>query len=178
MPKEMPEAVYVYYGCTDELPDWAREYLEKAREILRGRLCNVLGEYISCLEIPFNIIKVSKDGKVTFSWYSGFWDELKPRLIYYITVDTKTGEVRETPYSKVRRHPVYPLDVLHGKEFFVEGLEKKVVNPYGNWMSLGWDSKLKKDVWKPLFYGDKKRIRRLKERLRTLLEEFEKKYPV
>ncbi|RLE55390.1 MAG: hypothetical protein DRJ40_08025 [Thermoprotei archaeon] len=176
MPKEMPMCVYVYYGCEHELPEWARELLEKAKKILGEKMCSILGEDVACSRIPYNVIKVCKDGKVTFSWYRDFWTDDRPRLEYYITVNTRTGEVKVTTPSRVRRSPVAPLDYIHGKEEFVEGLEEKVVNPYGNWKSLRWDAKARRDVWKPLFLGERKRIRELVSRLRRLADELERRY--
>lgn len=179
MPKRMPNYTYVYYGATHTLSDRERQIVEEAKKILSQHTCKIFNEEIPCSKIPYNVVKVSRDGReVSFMWYDCFWDCEKPRLLYSIKVNMQDKTITITPPSRVPRSEKYPVDYLHGKEEFVEGMCVRVVNPYGNWQSLRWDNKTRRDVWKPLFMGDKSRIRKVVEELEKLVKELKNRFNV
>jgi len=144
--------LYVYYGL---LPVLAKERGEigeligRAMDILSGKMGNLLNKNIQLSNFPFNIVSIDVRKKhVTFSWYRNFWSDIRPSLLYSISVHVPEGKVRARIYKG--RDSTWPWNYLHRKELLVEGLEEVVLDPYGNGLSLAWDPKMREDRWIPL----------------------------
>jgi len=141
---------YFYYGLlrtiTEDRPV-IRRIIESAMNILSAENDTICNREFPLSDFPFNIVAVDvKKQKATFSWYKGFWTDIRPRLMYSITVHVDTGKVYVKTHA-YRSEGRWPWSYLHRKELFLEGLERIILDPYGNGLSLAWDPKRRKDCW-------------------------------
>jgi len=150
--KRAGSKIYMYYGLIEVLKRQQSELYEmvhKALEILSDKRTTLLDHDVPLSWIPYNVISVDRDrDKVSLLWYKDFWTSERPELLYAISVDIARTDVRIVfkPMSSTR----WPWNYIHRKELFIEGLEVLLADPYGNGLTLAWNSNKRSDEWRPL----------------------------
>jgi hypothetical protein len=174
--------LYFYYGLlpllqSDRRYKNALSLYNTAVRLLSATRLELFGNDLEGSLVPFNIVSVDgRRSSVSFMWYRGFWEEKKPLLVYSIKVDTRNGDVNVYVNRRSEAGGSWPWNYLHRKEMFIDGLERIVLDPYGNGVSLAWNAKSRRDEWvklgwRPLSVKVRASSEEDRARLAALLEE-------